>query len=101
METMVAKKPPADLLISLPRCGYEYRFGHRARLPGAKIGMSSGSTWGNRVLHLCLRYCPSHRLPEQGIVDLQGRTLVVGTSGTRLTRPQNTGKGTEQLSSAL
>src|SRR6266567_1074356 len=97
METMVAKKPQADLLISLPRRGYEYRFAHRDRLPGAKIGMSSGNTWGTRVLHLCLRYCPSHVLPEQGILDLQGRTLVVDTSGTRLPQPQNTGKGSEQL----
>src|SRR5260370_37031885 len=96
METMVAKKPAVGLPISLSRQGYECGFVHRDRIPWAKIGMSSGNTWGNRVLPQCLRYCPSHVLPEQRILDLQGHTTMVDTSGTRLPQPQHTGKGSEQ-----
>ena len=66
MEMMAAKKLAADLPISLPRQGYEYRSVHWGRLPGAKIGMSSGNTWDNRVLHLYLRHCLRYVLREEG-----------------------------------
>src|SRR6266566_1915963 len=73
METMVAKRLAAGLPNSLPRRGYKFRSVHWGRIPGAKIGMSSGNTWGNRVLHLCLRHCLRHVLPENG----------TGRAGTR------------------
>ena len=60
------KGPVADLPISLPRRDYEYRSVHWGRRPRAKIGMNSGNTWGKKALHLCLRHCPRHVLPEDG-----------------------------------
>ena len=60
------KEASSRLADQLAQAGLRVQICPSGRLPGAKIGMSSGSTWGNRALHLCLRHCLRHVLPEDG-----------------------------------
>ena len=69
------KEASSRLPLSLPRQGYEYRSVHWGRRPWAKIGMSCGNTWDNRVLHLCLKRCLRHVLLEDGNWRCRLRTM--------------------------